>query len=106
MAHKILLSSCSETFKFILKECNQSNPILYLNGVNSTNLKFILDYIYYGELNLYQERLESFLDTAQNLEIQGLAQTASEDKLYKGPDNNRKEELNHDVDKGKTTRKN
>ena len=40
-AHKILLSSCSETFKFILKECNQTKSILFLSGINSVNLKFI-----------------------------------------------------------------
>ena len=96
MAHKILISSCSETFKFILKECNQSNPILYLNGVNSMNLKFILDYMYYGEVNLFQEKLESFLDTAQKLEIQGLVQIAGEEELFKGPNTDRKKDLKYD----------
>ena len=82
MAHKVLLSSCSETFKFILKESNQAQSILYLSGVNSVNLKFILDYIYYGEVNLFQEQLESFLESAEKLEIQGLVGNvnASEDE--------------------------
>ena len=71
-AHKILLSSCSETFNFILKECNQTQSILYLSGVNSVYLKFILDYIYHGQVNLFQEQLDSFLENAKKLEIQGL----------------------------------
>ena len=71
-AHKILLSSCSNLFKLILKSNNQANPLLYLGGVNSINLGFILDYIYHGEVNLYQEQLDSFLESAQKLEIQGL----------------------------------
>ena len=70
-AHKILLSSCSDTFKFILKG-NTTNPLLFLSGVSSINLGFILDYIYYGEVNLFQEQLDSFLESAQNLEIKGL----------------------------------
>ena len=45
---------------------------LYLSGVNSLNLGFILDYIYYGEVNIYQGQLESFLESAQKLEIEGL----------------------------------
>ena len=45
-AHKILLSSCSNTFNFILKENTHANPFIYLSGVNSVNLGFILDYIY------------------------------------------------------------
>ena len=56
-AHKILLSSCSNIFKFILKEISHPNPLVFLSGVNSVNLGFILDYIYYGEVKLYQEQL-------------------------------------------------
>ena len=71
-AHKILLSSCSNVFKFILKESKQANPLIYLSGINSVNLGFILDYIHYGEVNLYQEQLDEFLESAQKLEIVGL----------------------------------
>ena len=73
-AHKILLSSCSDTFRFILKGYTNThtNQLLYLGGVSSINLAFILDYIYYGEVNLFQEQLDSFLECAQKLEIQGL----------------------------------
>ena len=71
-AHKILLPSCSNIFKFILKENNQINPLLYLGGVSSVNIGFILDYIYYGEVNIFQEQLDSFLESAQKLEISGL----------------------------------
>ena len=71
-AHKILLSSCSSMFKFILKENTNSNPMLYLGGVSSINLGFILDYIYHGEVNIFQEQLESFLENSQKLEIEGL----------------------------------
>ena len=71
-AHRILLSSCSNLFKFILKGNVQTNPLLYLSGVNSQNLGFILDYIYYGEVNIYQNQLDSFLESAQKLEIEGL----------------------------------
>ena len=71
-AHKILLSSCSSVFKFILKGNPHLNPLLYLSGVSSVNLGHILDYIYHGEVNLFQEQLDSFLETAQKLEINGL----------------------------------
>ena len=71
-AHKILLSSCSNTFKFILKENTHANPLIYLSGVSSANLRFILDYIYNGEVNLYQEQLDSFLESSEKLEIEGL----------------------------------
>ena len=45
---------------------------MYLSGVNSLNLGFIHAYIYHGEVNIYQEQLDSFLESAQKLEIEGL----------------------------------
>ena len=63
-AHKILLSSCSKTFKFILKGSFHANPLLYLSGISSVNVGFILDFIYYGEVNLFQEQLDHFLESA------------------------------------------
>ena len=71
-AHKLILTSCSNVFKFILKENTHANPLLYIGGVSSMNIGFILDYIYHGEVNIYQEHLDSFLESAQKLEIAGL----------------------------------
>ena len=71
-AHKILLSSCSDTLKFILKDNIHSNPLLYLSGINSENLQFILEYIYCGEVKLFHEQLDCFLESAKKLEIKGL----------------------------------
>ena len=71
-AHKVLLSSCSNVFKFILKGSSNANPLIYLSGVFSVDLGFILDYIYHGEVNLFQEQLESFLESARKLEVEGL----------------------------------
>ena len=71
-AHKIILSSCSNMFKFIFKDSTHTNPLLYLGGVSSVNLGFMLDYMYHGEVNLFQEQLDSFLESAQKLEVDGL----------------------------------
>ena len=74
-AHKIFLKSCSNVFKFILDGNSHANLNMFLSGVSSINLGFILDYIYYGEVNLFQEQLDSFLESAQKLEIEGLLST-------------------------------
>ena len=72
VAHKILLTSCSNLFKYILTGSTHANPLLYLTGVSSVNLSFILDHIYYGEVKLFQEQLDCFLESAKKLEIEGL----------------------------------
>ena len=86
-AHKIVLSSCSNTFKFILKELSHANPLIYLNGISSVNLGFILEYIYKGEVNIYQEHLESFLKSSEKLEIEGLLELLSGQKEQENPEN-------------------
>ena len=62
-AHKLVLSACSEYFKNIFKQNNKPNahPLLCLDGVSSDDLKNIMDYIYNGEVQLYQEKLYNFL---------------------------------------------
>ena len=45
-AHKLVLSTSSEYFKNIFKNNKISNPFLCLDGISSTDLNNILDYIY------------------------------------------------------------
>ena len=80
-AHKLVLSACSDFFKSILRNNSHSHPLLYLSGIHSTNLSLILDYIYQGEVQIYQEHLDSFLEVAQKLKIEGLI-TGAEDNRH------------------------
>ena len=85
-AHKIVLSASSEYFKNILKSNKHSHPMICLAGVNSDEMNSILDYIYNGEVQIYQENLDKFLDVAQRFHIEGLMQTEEEveEKEVKG----------------------
>ena len=71
-AHKIVLSASSEYFNNIFKKNKISNPFLCLEGLSLTDLNNILDYIYYGEIQIYQEDLDRFLSMAQRFKIKGL----------------------------------
>ena len=71
-AHKLVLAPCSTFFKSILKTNEHSHPLLYLSGLNSRSLGYILDYMYQGEVKIVQGHLDSFLDSAQKLKIKGL----------------------------------
>ena len=71
-AHKLVLSASSRFFKSILHKKSHSQPLIYLSGIHSTNLAFVLDYIYQGEVQIFQEQLDSFLEIAQKLKVSGL----------------------------------
>ena len=74
-AHKVILATCSQYFKKVLKQNKHSSPLLCLLGLNHCDLKHILDYIYYGEVQLQQEELNRFLYVAKILELDGADQT-------------------------------
>ena len=78
-AHKLVLSSSSKFFKNILKQVNHSNPLIYLSGITSKDLECIVDYIYHGEVQIYQEDIDSFLEHAKKLKIEGLIDNQATD---------------------------
>merc|ERR1712150_328819 len=71
-AHKLVLSASSPYFKHILTTNKHSHPLLCLDGVSSAELRCVLDYIYQGEVQIYQEQLDRFLVVAQRLQLEGL----------------------------------
>ena len=71
-AHKLVLSASSEYFKGIFKRNEHSNPLLLLEGVTSREMANILDYIYNGEVSLFQKDLDRFLAVAQRFKLKGL----------------------------------
>jgi len=71
-AHKVYLSACSTYFKNVLKGTNLwQHPILFLE-VPFQDLQKILEFVYYGEVQVPQKRLQSFLKSAEVLKINGL----------------------------------
>ena len=52
-----------------------TNPLLYLDNVDGEELNVVLDYIYKGEVQIYQENLDNFLNIATKLKLEGLLST-------------------------------
>ena len=46
--------------------------ILCLEGISKEELNICLDYIYHGEVQIYQENIDRFLNVAQRFKIKGL----------------------------------
>merc|ERR1719342_199002 len=71
----------SEFFNDGLKKMNHTNPMIFLPGFNAQILSSIVDYVYDGEVKLFHEDLDPFLDAAQKLKINGLLSSHVQDEI-------------------------
>lgn len=81
-AHKMLLSACSNYFRQIFKENPCQHPVIIFRNFKYEDLNAIINFMYHGEVNIFQEQLESFLITAEFLEVKGLTDNI-EDEVTK-----------------------
>ena len=71
--HKFALASCSSLFKkMLVKIKTHQHPLIYFNGINAMDLEVVLDFIYFGEVKVYEEDLDRFLRVAEELQLKGL----------------------------------
>ena len=80
-AHKLVLSACSEYFKEIFKRNKHSNTLMSLEGLSKQDLENVLDYMYNGEVKMYQEELNRFLSVAQRLKLEGLLESEDNEQI-------------------------
>lgn len=80
-AHKMMIAASSPLFANVLitseKMEHPTSPFLYLGEIDKKDLNYILDYIYNGDVTVPSEDVSSFTNTAQQLQIRGLAKDLS-----------------------------
>ena len=74
-AHKVILASSTPLFQNILQKSKHPHPLIYLRGFQSKDFVSILDFLYFGEANVYQEDLDSFLAIAEVIQLTGQTST-------------------------------
>ncbi|XP_060534588.1 protein tramtrack, beta isoform-like isoform X4 [Cylas formicarius] len=82
-AHKVVLSACSSYFQSLFTVNPCQHPIVILKDVKFVDLKTMVDFMYYGEVNVSQEQLPYILKTAEMLKIKGLAEIPVDQTLQK-----------------------
>ena len=65
-AHKVILASSSPFFQNLLRRNKHPHPLVYMRGINSEDLVAMIDFLYFGEANVNQENLDSFLAVAED----------------------------------------
>ena len=73
-----ILSACSPFFKKVLRKEKFSNSIMYLRGIQFSEMESIMQFIYLGEATFYEERMDRFLAVAKSLEIKELCDAENE----------------------------
>ena len=89
-AHKLILSSSSSFFRDLLLCHPHQHPLVYLKGVNIKDLQAILQFIYLGEAKVAKDMVTSFIETAKELQVEGLtkekddnqAEISTEDHMF------------------------
>ena len=72
LAHKVILSGFSSFFKRILHKNPHPHPLLYLKGINQTDLQALLNFIYTGESEVAYDTIDQFFKFATQFEIVGV----------------------------------
>ena len=76
-----ILSACSPIFREVLKKEKNSSTIMFLRGIQYSEIESILQFIYLGEATFYEERMDEFLAVAKSLEIKELCNAETNGEL-------------------------
>ena len=61
-AHRVIFATSSPTLQKILRKNQHPQPsMIYMRGLKSEDLIAMIDFIYFGEANVFQENFDSFL---------------------------------------------
>ena len=71
--HKIIITASSQFFKTVLKRNKHPHPMIYMTGVKAKIMEAVIDFIYNGEVNVYQEDIDGFLALAEEIQLKGVA---------------------------------
>ena len=77
-AHKVVLSACSPVLKTLLVNNPHSHPLLYLRGIKQTELQAILKFMYFGETQIFENRINDFVIVAKELEVKEISEEQEE----------------------------
>ena len=73
-AHKVILASSSPIFQKLLVTNKHQHPLIYMRKIKHEHIFSVLDFIYHGVVNVFQDDLDSFLAIAEELQLKGLTE--------------------------------
>jgi len=86
-AHKLVLIACSDYFKALLTPLRDGqHPLIVLNGISFSELRALLDYMYYGEVSISKSDLPNLIRSSKSLKIKSLGEVSDELESFEPKD--------------------
>jgi len=76
--HQMVIAAASPYFQSIFTENTCRHPIVFLKDVTYTQIRYLLEYVYYGEASVPEDELPALLRIAETLKIKGLVEIEEE----------------------------
>lgn len=92
-AHKVILASTSPFFQDLLKRNSHPHPLIFMRGVSSEEMVAVVDFLYFGEVNILQQNLDAFLAIAEDLKLKGLGKRSDFEDATKDASSKRKSKV-------------
>ena len=86
-AHKVILAASSTFFSSVFLMYPHNHPLLYLRGVKTEQMQFLLQFLYAGATDMKKEEVPSFLSMASDLKIVGLMGSLDEHQMVTDQEN-------------------
>ena len=96
--HKSVLSSASKVFETLLDVDQGTSCILYLKGIQNSELASLMEFIYLGQTLVSQARLSDFAKAANELNIEGLSDALNQKELGEAEEVEKAEEESDKVE--------
>ena len=84
-AHRLVLTSGSRVLKRILSRISSDHPVIYLRGVDHDDLESVMQFLYYGDVTVAQDKMSDVLSVARDLQVyqlSGLENTGGNDTKH------------------------
>ena len=109
-SHKVILAAFSPVFeKLLLQGTVHPHPLIYMRGTKKVDLVAVIDFLYFGEANILQENVDSFLAVAEDLKVKGLQKEMRKEEeiatTLENPKMRKEEERATTLENQKTTKR-
>ena len=79
--HKVVLSASSPFFQELFKQTSPDNQLIYLEGVMSGDLRSLVHFLYYGEVNIKQDHIAHFWSLVESFRLSRISESKVFDKF-------------------------